>query len=565
VLDWDFGLTRRDRTPKPALRVVRDAYAEVPLSPALPWPRVSVVVCSYNGARTIGRCLEGLKAIDYPDVEVIVVDDGSTDRTPSIAGKYDVRLIRTRNRGLSSARNTGLQAATGEIVAYLDDDAWPDPQWLRYLAATFLASSHAAVGGPNIAPPGNGMVAECVANSPGGPVHVLLTDREAEHIPGCNMAFRRSCLEAIGGFDEQFRVAGDDVDVCWRLQERGWTIGFHPAAMVWHRRRNSVRAYWRQQVGYGRAEAMLERKWPEKYNGPGYVRWAGRLYGPGITRALPWRRARIYHGIWGIAPYQSLYEPGPTLLGFFPQMPDWLLVMAILGSITLLGAAWRPLRVTLLGVLAGILISLIQAALSAASATFPYAPGDRVARGLRRLLTVALHLMQPLARLRGRLKEGLTPWRTHGKREVVRLRPLRTTAWCEESQEPSVRMRTIEGALRDAGAVVQRGGAHDRWDLEVRGGFLGAARMLMCVEDFGGGRQLVRLRSWPDIPWRGPLLSVAVGAIALLALRDHAFLVGGVLGLAALLPMMKALEESSVAMGTVARALQDGWENGGSR
>src|SRR5439155_19857996 len=95
------------------------------------------------------------------------------------------RLIRTPNRGLSSARNTGLVAATGEIVAYLDDDAYPDPHWLTYLAATFLSTSHAGVGGPNVAPAGDGPIAECVARAPGGPVHVLVTDREAEHIPGC--------------------------------------------------------------------------------------------------------------------------------------------------------------------------------------------------------------------------------------------------------------------------------------------------------------------------------------------------------------------------------------------
>src|SRR5213082_3648088 len=137
-----------------------------------------------------------------------------------------------------------------------------------------------------ISPPGDGPIAECIARAPGGPVHVLLSDCEAEHIPGCNMAFRKDCLEAVGGFDPQFRTAGDDVDVCWQLQERGWTLGFSPAALVWHHRRNSLRTYWKQQIGYGRAEAMLERKWPEKYNGPGHVRWSGRIYGSGLTRAL---------------------------------------------------------------------------------------------------------------------------------------------------------------------------------------------------------------------------------------------------------------------------------------
>jgi len=101
------------------------------------WPRISVVVCSYNGARTIRDTLDGLGRVDYPDFEVIVVDDGSTDHVSAIVADYPVRLIRTENRGLSSARNTGCEAATGEIVAYVDDDAWPDPHWLRYLAIAY--------------------------------------------------------------------------------------------------------------------------------------------------------------------------------------------------------------------------------------------------------------------------------------------------------------------------------------------------------------------------------------------------------------------------------------------
>src|SRR5262249_57131764 len=126
----------------------------------------------------------------------------------------------------------------------------------------------AGVGGPNIAVPGDGAIADCVANAPGGPIHVLLSDDMAEHIPGCNMAFRREKLLAIGGFDPRFRVAGDDVDLCWRLQERGWTIGFSPAAVVWHHRRNSVRAYLRQQRDYRRAGALLRGKWPGQDNAP---------------------------------------------------------------------------------------------------------------------------------------------------------------------------------------------------------------------------------------------------------------------------------------------------------
>ena len=135
---------------------------------------------------------------------------------------------------------------------------------------------------------------------------MLLSDREAEHIPGCNMAFRREALEEIGGFDPQFRAAGDDVDVCWRLRRtRAGRIGFSPAAVVWHHRRDSVRAYWRQQRGYGAAEALLERKWPEKYNAaatsPGAA-GSTEAASPGAGA----RRWRIYYGTWGSGLFQSI-------------------------------------------------------------------------------------------------------------------------------------------------------------------------------------------------------------------------------------------------------------------
>ncbi|MDH3639432.1 MAG: glycosyltransferase, partial [Gammaproteobacteria bacterium] len=264
IEDWDFGLTRRDRSSKLALDAVSQALAQAPFPQNIRWPRISVVVCSCNGEPTIRDTMEALQKLEYPEYEVIVIDDGSTDRLAEIVSEYAVTLISTENRGLSNARNTGMEAASGEIIAYTDDDAYPDPHWLHYLALTFLRSDYVGVGGPNLAPPGDGWAADCVANAPGGPVHVLLCDRVAEHIPGCNMAFKKEALMAIGGFDPRYRAAGDDVDVCWRLQEQGWIIGFSPAAIVWHHRRNSLRAFWRQQLGYGKAEALLEEKWPQK-------------------------------------------------------------------------------------------------------------------------------------------------------------------------------------------------------------------------------------------------------------------------------------------------------------
>jgi GT2 family glycosyltransferase len=554
VEDWAFGLTDRERRPKPALPVVRDAYAGVPFAPGDDWPRASVVVCTYNGSRTIRDCLEGLRRLQYPDYEVIVVDDGSTDDTPKIVNEYvrrhGFRVIHTPNRGLGHARNLGLEAATGGIVCYVDDDAWPDRDWLTYLAATFRASRHAAVGGPNLAPPGGDEIAECIDRAPGNPTHVLLSDQEAEHIPGCNMAFRKSALEAIGGFDPRFRIAGDDVDVCWRIQERGWTIGFSGAAMVWHRRRSSIRAFWKQQLNYGRAEGLLERKWPEKYNAGGSSRWSGRIYSS-TGAILLGRHSRIYHGVWGQAPFQPVHSAPLGVLSAAVRMPEWYLVVAALALLSTLGIAWSPMLAFLpLAVMAaGALI--LEAARNAGSCVFP---GARRRRFRLRAITTGLHLLQPLARLVGRMRHGLTPWRLRVTGLSIP-RPMRTAIWCEDWKEPSERIRGLEAEVRSLGAAVFRGGDYDRWDLEVRGGLFSAVRLMVAVEDHGSGKQYVRLRSWPTLSPAPPTIAALLLTLSGAALSQGSPAAAVPLALAAAGIVVRALGECAAATAVVRRAL----------
>lgn len=556
ITDWDFGLVTRDRSPKPALKAVSRAFARAPLDPDTNWPKVSVVVCSYNGAETLRGTLEGIERLAYPNVEAIVVDDGSTDDTAAIARAYAARLIRTENRGLGSARNTGLYAATGKIVAYIDDDAYPDPHWLHYLAHSYQTSDFVGMGGPNLLPAEDGPVAECVANAPGGPTHVLLSDREAEHIPGCNMSFRREALLAVGGFDPRYRAAGDDVDICWRVREEVGSLGFSPAAVVWHHRRSSLRCYWRQQQGYGKAEALLAEKWPERYNGMGHLDWSGRIYGRGLTKALRFAPARVYHGVWGSAPFQSLYREAPTTLASMALMPEWYVLISVLVLLSALGAAWTPLLLALPLLLGAIALPAAQAVKSAANASFEslsLTSGRRAALRLRGLTTL-LHLAQPAARLYGRLRHNLTPWRRYGRARAAPKKQ-EVSVWREDWRAPTAWLEAVETLLGSEGVPVRRGYVFDRWDVEVRGGALGTARLLMTIEEHGSGKQFARFRLTPRVsPWTVGLLAL-FSVLALWAFSGEAWAAGSGLLALALLVALTAYWSCAAAVGATLHAI----------
>jgi len=557
IEDWNFGLTRRDRSPKLALDIMRQVFAEIPFSTNTNWPRISVIVCTYNGShKWLAECFRHLKKIDYPNYEVIVVDDGSTDRFTDCARDYGFRLIRTPNLGLGNARNTGLSAATGEIVAYIDDDAYPDPDWLKYVAATFLHTDFVGVGGPNLPPCGDGWVAECVANSPGGPIHVMLTDRQAEHIPGCNMAYRKSALLEIGGFDERFRVAGDDVDVCWSLQKRNWKLGFSPAAVVWHHRRNSVRTYLKQQRGYGRAEALLEKKWPEKYNSAGHVSWAGRVYGNGFFTVLP-RGGRIYQGIWGTAPFQRLYASPPGLVSSLVLMPEWFFIVGLLALLTGLGYSWRPLLLA-----APLLLVALGAPVAHAIASGicirPSGPTRNFLQKVRLIgVTTILHLLQPFARLFGRVRWGLTPWRWVKAESPSLPGTSSIVLWSEVWHGAQDRLKGVEAALKQIGVVVRRGGDFNNWDLEIRSGLLGSARLRMVAEEHGQRRQLVRWRVSPKCSGIGLIVLSTLIAISVGAGIASAWTACVTVTMMGLLLGLSVLQECEVATAFAIRAIQE--------
>jgi len=496
IEDWAFGLVDRDRKPKPAFYAVKERY-QGPLPPPLARaPRVSVVVCAYNAERTMDACLASLETLNYPDYEVIVVNDGSKDRTLEIAQKYSYcRIIDQENKGLSVARNVGAEAATGEIVVYTDSDCIADPDWLTYLVAKMESAGLAACGGPNFPPPEDSLVPAVVAVSPGGPTHVLVSDDVAEHIAGCNMAFRRDVLLKLGGFDPVYRAAGDDVDICWRFQDAGYTIGFSPSAMVWHWRRNTVKAYIDQQKGYGKAEALVYSKHPTRFNLFGQAKWLGRIYGDLSASLLLSRRPVIYSGVFGRGLFQTMYEPPSSLAAFLPLTFEWNVVAIVLALAGVIVGGWAwlltvPLLITLTLCVNGALKANID----------PRFRGLK-ARALCALLIYLGPILRGWERLKWRLKEMRTndQFRLAPTEQKARIdladRALILSYWSEKGDEKEVLIGGLMRFLAPQKYFIVPDTGWSDWDLKIARGLWSRAYVTVVAENHGGMKRLLRVRT----------------------------------------------------------------------
>ena len=495
ITDWAFGLTRANREPKPAFHTVQRLFAQAPYFPLSAYPKVSVVVASYNGERTLDICLKSLQHLNYPSYEVILVDDGSKDNSETIARRYpDVRYIRHHtNQGLSVARNTGIQAATGEIVAFTDSDCRPDEDWLYYLIGDLLNSQFAGIGGHNLLPPEDSWVAAAVMVSPGGPAHVMLTDRLAEHIPGCNMAFYKWVLEEINGFDPLFRKAGDDVDVCWRLQQHGFQIGFSPAGFVWHYRRSTTRDYLKQQGGYGEAEALLTHRHPEYFNWVGGSQWQGRIYSP-AKFGVQLRSPIIYHGWFGAGFFQTLYTPAPS----FTLMLFTSLEYHVLVNIPLLvfAAMFRGLLPT---AAVAFFLPILVCIAAAVQADLPRTQR----RFWSRPLIAWLFFLQPMVRGWARYKGSMA---VPGSRlsqqksleEALRKNHGQLTDhveyWNESGLDRLEFLAVVIERLDQRGWQNKADTGWTRFDVEIYGSSWSHLRLTTVAEFLGQGKQLLRCR-----------------------------------------------------------------------
>jgi len=496
ITDWAFGITTYDREPKKAYFAVKELYSgNEPMIDRvkLPsYPKVSVIVCSYNGAKTLDRCLESLKHVNYPDYEVILVDDGSKDNTQEIAKKHSwVVNIHQENKGLSYARNVGGWAAKGEIIAYTDSDCMADPDWLYYLVGTLISGDYAGVGGPNISPPAEDWIQACVAAAPGGPNHVLLTDVVAEHIPGCNMAFYKWAFEKVGGFDPEYRKAGDDVDFCWRLQQEGQVIAFSPAAIVWHYRRFTLGAFRKQQQGYGEAESLLRFKHLVFFGPTGTAKWKGQIYGaPRFTWLI--NKPVIYHGVFGEGLFQSIYPTPQSDIAAYLSSVEWVVLTVFIFCLSIPLPILRIVPYLMFGGTFLVALSyMIHAKLE---------PKHDTIRA--RLLVAFLALAQPIARGWARYTTWLKFKRTppaviaseeknftpqHGS--ITKL-----NYWTENGQGRERLLPEIIQALETEGWNYSTDTGWKDWDAQVYGSFWWGIKIRSVTEYHGGPKCLTRIQ-----------------------------------------------------------------------
>jgi hypothetical protein len=355
-------------------------------------------------------------------------------------------------------------------------------------------------------------------------------------------------------------VAGDDVDVCWRLQESGRTLGFSAGAVVMHRRRDSIRRYLKQQYGYGKAEALLERKWPSRYNRVGSSRWSGRIYEQPAAGTIR-RRAMVRYGTWGSGLFQSIYEPAPGMLSSLLLAPEFLLLIAALGGISALGLLWAPLLLALPAFVAGISASLWRAVASGWRANHPVPGRSTLETLLRRSLTATLFLLQPLARLAGRLRNGLSPWRRRLRPGAAWPRPRTVQVWSESWHEPQARVQALQDALAAKGGFVRSGGPFDRWDLDLRAGPLGGVKIRTAIEEHGSGRQLMRAKIWPRASAGAVVVAALLVLLSVYALLDGQIGIGMTIGVVVAILVAFGIEGTgtamSLALGELARMQEE--------
>jgi cellulose synthase/poly-beta-1,6-N-acetylglucosamine synthase-like glycosyltransferase len=228
---------------------------------------ISVVVPMRDAEATLPALLAALmpQIAARSDAELIVVDNGSSDRSAELAGEAGARVLHEARPGASAARNAGVRAAQGELIVFLDSDCIPRPGWLDGLVQKLHSEADAgACGGRVVAAPASGLLQRHAERSGYISQEHALRDPFLPYLLTANCCYRQGVLERLGGFDEALR-SGEDTELAWRMQlELGLTVAFAPEAVVEHVHRTTLAGVWRQWVRYGWGSFQLAERFPDR-------------------------------------------------------------------------------------------------------------------------------------------------------------------------------------------------------------------------------------------------------------------------------------------------------------
>jgi len=230
----------------------------------------SVIIATRNRKEFLKQALMSLQNLDYPQdkYEIIVVDDGSTDGTEQVVEErqtaslnLNIQYCRQAKSGIPAAKNNGIKKAKGDLLVFIDDDCTVEPDWLTNLVRYFDSPDIGAIGGPDKTPLDTPVVAKCVDYTVTsfigtGGVRRQEGVRLAKYYPrGCNMAVPKAVFDKAGLYDETL-VAGEEIDLNYRVKQQGYIFKYAPDAFVWHKRREDVKSFWNQIFlrGYTRVE-----------------------------------------------------------------------------------------------------------------------------------------------------------------------------------------------------------------------------------------------------------------------------------------------------------------------
>lgn len=259
-------------------------------------PKVSIIVPTRGPNAYLLECIASCRRIDYPDYEILILPDECFD-----VDDPRVRIVPTGDVGPSRKRDLGAEEARGELLAFLDDDAYPTVDWLSNAVANFSSSDVAAVGGPTVTPPRDDFMQQA-----GGAVYLSSivvgnyayrytprTHRDVEDYPSSNLIVRKSVMEEVGGFGNTF-WPGEDTVFCLKIvRDLKKRIVYDPDVMVYHHRRRLFRPHLAQVKSYALHRGYFVKRFPETS-----LKWA--YFAPSLLilgTAVGWLPS-LFYGPW---------------------------------------------------------------------------------------------------------------------------------------------------------------------------------------------------------------------------------------------------------------------------